>query len=706
MTTTITPIAPTTEKGRRLLELLEERILFFDGAMGTMIQRHKLEEEDFRKGKFEDAPKDLKGNNDLLVFTRPDVIAGIHKAFLEAGSDIIETNTFNATSIAQADYEMEHIVHELNVEGAKLARRVVDDFMKEHPDRECFVAGAIGPTNKTASLSPDVDRPEFRTTSYDELKQAYYEQAKGLVEGGVDILMPETTFDTLNVKAALYAFEELFEELGVRLPVIVSTTITDQSGRMLTGQTVEAFWNSVRHTKPTCVGLNCAMGSEAMKPFLEQMSACSETYVHVYPNAGLPNPLSETGYDETPEVTAKALTSFAEDGLVNIVGGCCGTTPEHIKCIIDSCKEHKPRNLKASNGLLKLSGFEPFEVGEESPFVMIGERCNVAGSPKFRKLIQEDDFETALSVALQQVQKGAHVLDVCFDDGMLDGEACMTRFLNLIASEPDIAKIPVMIDSSKWSILEAGLKCSQGKSIVNSISLKEGEESFVEMANKVKRYGAAAVVMAFDEKGQAASKEDKVRIAERSYKILTEQVGMEPSDIIFDLNILTVGTGMEEHNNYAVDFIEAVREVKKRCPGCKTSGGVSNVSFSFRGNNPVREAMHASFLHHAIEAGLDMGIVNAGLMTDYEKIEKDLLVLVEDVLLNRNPEATEKLIEYGSSVKKEKVKSGEFDGRMAQAMAEAMNKFIVVYESALKNNDPSQVNQLNKVIDDLLAKKS
>jgi 5-methyltetrahydrofolate--homocysteine methyltransferase len=686
-----------TERGREFIQLLGERILILDGAMGTMIQRYKLEEIDYRKGKFENSKVDLKGNNDLLVFTRPDVIETIHRKFLEAGAEIIETNTFSATTIAQADYELEYIVPELNLEAARLACRVVEAFQKEAGKR-CFVAGSIGPTNKTASMSPDVNRPEYRATSFDELKNAYYEQIKYLVEGGVDLLLPETTFDTLNLKAALFAIEEFFDKVGYRLPVIVSATITDQSGRTLSGQTVEAFWNSIRHAKPTCVGLNCALGAELMRPYVEELSRVADCYVHVYPNAGLPNPMSDTGYDETPHHTGSAVSSFARDGLVNLVGGCCGTTPEHIKAMADMVRNFPPRKLPDIKPTLRLSGLEPFAAPvDQSKFLMVGERCNVTGSPKFRKLIKDNQYEEAVGVAKQQVETGADILDVCFDEGMLDGEACMAHFLNLIAAEPDICRIPVMIDSSKWSVIEAGLKCVQGKGIVNSISLKEGEGRFIEVAKTIKRYGAAVVVMAFDENGQAATKAEKVRIAQRSYKILTEIVGMDPSDIIFDLNILTVGTGMEEHNNYAVDFIEAVTEVKATCPGCRTSGGVSNVSFSFRGNNIVREAMHTAFLHHATAAGLDMGIVNAGLLGEYAKIEPKLLTMVEDVLLNRHPDSTEKLIEYAEFLKENKGKpvssnnSGPVEARLSAALVKGMTKLRDMFEEALAQRNPEMI---------------
>ena len=707
-------LAQYTQRGREFIKLLGERILILDGAMGTMIQRFKLEEKDYRQGKFEASKIDLKGNNDLLVFTRPDIIEGIHRQFLEAGAEIIETNTFSATTIGQADYHLEYIVPELNLEAARLACRVVRAFERES-GKTCFVAGSIGPTNKTASMSPDVNRPEYRATSFDELKTAYYEQVKYLVEGGVDLLLPETTFDTLNLKAALFAIEEFFDHLGHRLPVMVSATITDQSGRTLSGQTVEAFWNSISHAKPTCVGLNCALGAELMRPYVEELSRVADCYVHVYPNAGLPNPMSDTGYDETPHHTGSSVSAFARDGLVNIVGGCCGTTPEHIKAMADMVKTYPPRKIPAIKPTLRLSGLEPFAASAEGKFMMIGERCNVTGSPKFRKLIKENQYEEAVGVARQQVETGAEVLDVCFDEGMLDGEACMTHFLNLIAAEPDICRIPVMIDSSKWSVIEAGLKCVQGKGIVNSISLKEGEARFIELGQRIRRYGAAVVVMAFDENGQAATKSEKVRIAQRSFKILTETVGMAPSDIIFDLNILTVGTGMEEHNNYALDFIQAVTEVKAKCPGCRTSGGVSNVSFSFRGNNVVREAMHGAFLHHAIAAGLDMGIVNAGLMAEYGKIEPKLLALVEDVLLNRHSEATERLIEYAEILKENKGKTaaetaqtapnsgqlspdgtsapsaGALEARLGAALVKGMTKLRDMFEEALALRNPEMI---------------
>lgn len=646
-------------KSHLINKLLKQRILILDGAMGTMIQRYKLDEEDFRGDLFKEHGKDLKGNNDLLSLTRPDIISDIHKQYFEAGADIVETNTFSATRIAQADYGLEHIVKDLNVQSAKLAKEAANKMMKNNALRKCFVAGAIGPTNKTASMSPDVNDPAYRAVSFQELVDAYYEQIEALVEGGVDILLPETTFDTLNLKSAIYAIEQFFENSGKRLPVMLSVTVTDKSGRTLSGQTIEAFWNSVRHAKPLSVGINCALGAEDMRPYIEELSNIADCYISCYPNAGLPNPLSESGYDQTPEATSGFLEEFAKSGFLNIVGGCCGTTPDHIRAITEKVKRYKPRKIPKIQPTTKLSGLEPLTIksDKDSPFIIVGERTNVTGSPKFAKLIKQDDFDAALSVARQQVENGANIIDVNFDEGLLDSEKCMERFLNLIASEPDIAKVPIMIDSSKWSVIEAGLRCVQGKSIVNSISLKEGEDKFIEQAQKIKRYGASMVVMAFDEKGQAANKEDKVKICERAYRVLTKKVGIEPSDIIFDSNILTVGTGIEEHNNYAVDFIEAVREIKKRCPGALTSGGVSNVSFSFRGNNIVREAMHSAFLYHAIEAGLDMGIVNAGMLAVYDDVEKKLLEKVENVLLNKHPDGTDELVDFAEQYKG--VKSAE-----------------------------------------------
>ncbi len=616
-----------------------------------MIQTYKLEEQDFRNEALSSHAKLLKGNNDLLSVTRPDIVREIHKNYLLAGSDVIETNTFSSTTIAQGDYALEGLVHEINRASVQIAKEAVAQVVAEQPKRRCFVAGAIGPTNRTASLSPDVNNPAYRAVTFKQLEESYYDQALTLAQEGVDILLVETIFDTLNAKAALFAVERVFQETGVRLPVMVSVTITDQSGRTLSGQTAQAFWYSVQHSRPLSVGINCALGAHEMRPYLQELAAVANCYISCYPNAGLPNPLSDTGYDERPSDTAGALGEIADDKLLNIVGGCCGTTPEHIRAIRDRVTDILPRALPKLKGRLALSGLEPLVIAPENPFILVGERTNVTGSPKFRTLIEENNYEAALSVARQQVENGANLIDVNFDEGLLDSEACMTKFLNLIASEPDIARVPIMIDSSKWSVLEAGLQCVQGKAIVNSISLKEGEEKFKEQARTVARYGAAMVVMAFDEKGQAATKEDKVRICQRAFKILTEEVGIEPHDIIFDPNVLTVATGMEEHNTYGVDFIEAVREIKQSCPGCLTSGGISNVSFSFRGNNHVREAMHAVFLFHAIRAGLDMGIVNAGMLEVYEEIEPELLKRVEDVVLNRHPQATEELIQFAEQFK-------------------------------------------------------
>ena len=634
-----------------IAELLRQRHLILDGGMGTMIQSYKLEEEDFRNPSLSKYSRLLKGNNDLLSITRPDIIQEIHAAYLRAGSDVIETNTFSSTSIAQADYGLESIVKEINVESVRVAKAAVAQVVAERPGRRFYVAGAIGPTNRTASLSPDVNNPAYRATTFKQLEESYFEQALTLAQEGVDILLVETIFDTLNAKAALFAVERVFRETGVQLPLMVSVTITDQSGRTLSGQTAQAFWYSVQHSKPLSVGINCALGAHEMRPYLQELAAVAPCYISCYPNAGLPNPLSDTGYDETPAVTAGALGEIADDQLLNIIGGCCGTTPEHIRAIRDRVTDLTPHQLSKTKSRLSLSGLEPLVVTKENPFLLVGERTNVTGSPKFRKLIEDDDFEGALSVARQQVENGANIIDINFDEGLLDSEACMTRFLNLVASEPDISRVPIMIDSSKWTVLEAGLQCVQGKGIVNSISLKEGEEKFKEQARAVASYGAAMVVMAFDEKGQAATRDDKVRICKRAFDILTKEVGIPACDIIFDPNVLTVATGIEEHNSYALDFIEAVREIKIQCPGCLTSGGISNVSFSFRGNNKVREAMHSVFLFHAIRAGLDMGIVNAGMLEVYEEIDPELLKRVEDVILNRHAQATEDLLDFAEQFK-------------------------------------------------------
>ncbi|MFZ1323468.1 MAG: methionine synthase [Ignavibacteria bacterium] len=630
-------------------EILKDRILVLDGAMGTMIQRHTLEEEDFRGERFKDHAHPLKGNNDLLSITRPDIIKEIHTEYFKAGADIAETNTFSSTTIAQADYKLEHIVYELNFESAKIAKEVADEFTKNEPDKPRFVAGSMGPTNRTASLSPDVNDPGFRAVTFDQLMEAYYEQAKGLMDGGVDILLVETIFDTLNAKAALFAIEKLFMDTGKKIPVMVSGTITDASGRTLSGQTVEAFLYSVNHLELLSIGFNCALGAKQLRPHISTISEKSDLLVSAHPNAGLPNEFGE--YDETPESTAKQIEEFLSEGLLNIVGGCCGTTPEHINAIYEVTKNFKPRVPPVITDIPRFSGLEPLEVYKGSNFVNVGERTNVTGSAQFKKLIVDEKYEDALAIARHQVEGGAQVIDVNMDEGMLDSEEVMTKFLHLIGSEPDIAKLPIMIDSSKWSVIEAGLKCVQGKAIVNSISMKEGEEKFIESARKVRMYGAAVIVMAFDETGQADSYERKIEICKRAYDILTKKVGFNPSDIIFDPNILTVATGIEEHNNYAVDYIKATKWIKENLPGAQVSGGVSNISFSFRGNNVVREAMHSAFLYHAIKAGMDMGIVNPGMIEVYEEIPKDLLERVEDVLLNRRPDSTERLVEFAENIK-------------------------------------------------------
>ncbi|RVU00448.1 methionine synthase [Mucilaginibacter limnophilus] len=663
---------------------LEKRILVIDGAMGTMIQRYQLSEADFRGERFRDHLHDLKGNNDLLNITRPDVIKAIHAEYLDAGADIIETNTFSTQRISLADYHMEDLAYELSYEGARLAREVAGEYNKKTPEKPRFVAGAVGPTNRTASISPDVNDPGYRAVNFDDLAEAYYEQVRGLVDGGSDLLLVETIFDTLNAKAALFAIQRYAEESGKHLPIMISGTITDASGRTLSGQTVEAFWNSIRHANLLSVGLNCALGAKEMRPYLEELSEKADVFISAYPNAGLPNEFG--AYDETPHETAHQVDDFIRAGLVNIVGGCCGTTPDHIKCIAEKAARFEPRKIPQIEPYLRLSGLEAVTLTPETNFVNVGERTNITGSPKFSKLILAEDYEAALTVARQQVEGGAQVIDINMDEGMIDSEAVMVKFLNLVASEPDIAKLPIMIDSSKWTVIEAGLKCLQGKGIVNSISLKEGEEKFKEYARKVLSYGAAVVVMAFDETGQADSLERRIEICKRSYDILVNEVGFPPQDIIFDPNILTVATGLEEHNNYAVDFIEATRWIKQNLPHAKVSGGVSNISFSFRGNNVVREAMHSAFLYHAIKAGLDMGIVNAGMLEVYEEIPKDLLVLVEDVLLNRRPDATERLVEFADTIKskgKEIIKDEEWrKDPVEKRLSHALVKGIIEYLDA------------------------
>ena len=632
----------------QLTQTLGGRIVVLDGAMGTMIQSYKLSENEFRGERFQNHTVDLRGNNDLLNLTRPHLIEEIHREFLLAGADIIQTNTFNSTSISQSDYGLESAVYELNQSGAAIARRVADEVAIE-TSRPRWVAGVLGPTNRTASISPDVSNPYYRNITFLELQAAYQEALRGLVEGGVDLIMVETVFDTLNAKAALFAIESFFEDAEMRLPIIVSGTITDLSGRTLSGQTPEAFWYSIRHAQPLAVGLNCALGAKDLRPYIDALSRVADTPVVCYPNAGLPNEFG--GYDDTPEFMAEVLGSFASDGLVNIVGGCCGTTPAHIKAIADSVRSMSPRHPPEIPRRLRLSGLEPLEVGPDSLFLNIGERTNVTGSAKFRRLIEEDDYDAAVEIAREQVLNGTQIIDVNMDEGMLDSEAAMQKFLNLIGSEPDISRIPIMIDSSKWSVIEAGLQCVQGKGIVNSISLKEGEDTFIKQAILVKRYGAGVVVMAFDERGQAESIDQKVEICERAYRILTEVVHYPPEDIIFDPNIFAVATGIEAHNEYAQAFIEATRLIKEKLPGIKVSGGVSNLSFSFRGNDPLREAMHSVFLYYAIQAGLDMAIINAGKLPVMEDIPPLLRERIEDVLFNRHESATEGLLEVAQSAK-------------------------------------------------------
>ncbi|XDD52472.1 methionine synthase [Leptospira sp. WS92.C1] len=661
---------------KELLALLEKQILVIDGAMGTMIQRFSLTEDDFRGEILKNHLHPLKGNNELLCLTRPDVVESIHIKFLEAGANILETNTFSSNQVSQGDYKTEFLVADLNKAAVSCARNAVEKFQKTNPNQPCFIAGAIGPTTRTATLSPDVNNPAFRAVTFDDLVATFYEQVRALVEAGVDLLLPETNIDTLNLKAAIYAIEQVFEDLHVRIPVCLSVTITDASGRTLSGQTVEAFYNSIEHCNPLSVGINCALGADEMRPYIEELSRVSSCMISCYPNAGLPNAFG--GYDQTPEEFGKYIQEFASAGWLNIAGGCCGTTPEHIAAAAKAVQGKKPRVLPQIPELTRLSGLEPLNVTPDKGFLLVGERTNVTGSPRFKKLIIEGNFEEAVSVALQQVEAGANIIDINFDEALLDGEASMRHFLNLIAGEPDIAKVPFMIDSSKWTVLEEGLKCIQGKPIVNSISLKEGEEKFLEHARKIRRYGASAIVMAFDEQGQAATKDDKVRICKRAYDLLLTKADFSPTDIIFDPNILTVATGIEEHNNYAMDFIEAIKEIKKICPGAKISGGLSNVSFSFRGNNPVREAMHSVFLYYAIQAGMDMAIVNAGMLAVYEEIPKDLLEYVEDVILNRRPDATERLVEFAENVKSgEKAEKKEETWREGTSVEERLSHALV-----------------------------
>jgi len=637
------------EVEQQLRELLTHRILMLDGAMGTMIQRYTLSETDFRGARFADHGVDVKGNNDLLSLTQPDVVREIHQAYLEAGADLIETNTFSATSVAQQDYGLAHVAYDINLEAAKIAKIACAAYSTR--DKPRFVVGALGPTPKTASISPDVNDPGARNVSFDELVASYGEQARGLLDGGVDLLIVETIFDTLNAKAALFAIDAEFVRRGARVPLMISGTVTDASGRILSGQTVEAFWNSVRHAKPLTVGLNCALGAALMRPYIEELANLADTFISVYPNAGLPNPMAETGFDETADVTSSLLKEFAQSGFVNIAGGCCGTTPDHIRATAQAIEGIAPRVVPNVPPLMRLSGLEPVTISDDSLFVNVGERTNVTGSKAFARLILNEKYEDAVAVARQQVESGAQIIDVNMDEGMLDSAAAMDRFLKLIGSEPDIARVPVMIDSSKWSVIETGLKCVQGKCIVNSISMKEGEVPFIEQARLARRYGAAVIVMAFDEQGQADTYERKIGICERSYRLLVDTVGFPPEDIVFDPNVFAIATGIEEHNNYAVDFIEATRWIRQNLPLAKVSGGVSNVSFSFRGNDHVREAIHTVFLYHAIRAGMTMGIVNAGQLGVYEDIGLELRERVEDVVLNRRADAGERLVQLAETIK-------------------------------------------------------
>ena len=638
-------------------QLINERILVLDGAMGTMIQQYNLSEADFRGERFKDLPGLLKGNNDMLCLTRPDVIEEIHRKYLEAGADIIETNTFNATAVSMADYHMQAYCREINLAAARLARKIADEYTARTPEKPRFVAGSVGPTNKTCSMSPDVNNPAFRALTFDELSEAYREQMEALLEGGVDAILIETIFDTLNAKAAVLAAETAMQNLGRKVPLMLSVTVSDVAGRTLSGQTLDAFLASVQHADIFSIGLNCSFGARQLKPFLEQLARRAPYYISAYPNAGLPNSLGQ--YDQTPEEMAAEVKEYIDEGLVNIIGGCCGTTEAYIAKYQELIKDAKPHAPAPKPDYLWLSGLELLEVTPEINFVNVGERCNVAGSRKFLRLINEKKYDEALSIARKQVEDGALVIDVNMDDGLLDAAEEMTTFLNLVASEPDIARVPVMIDSSKWEVILAGLKCVQGKCIVNSISLKEGEEAFVEHARTVKQYGAAVIVMAFDEKGQADTFERKIEVCERAYRILTEKVGFRPQDIIFDPNVLAVATGIEEHNNYAVDFIKATGWIRRHLPGAHVSGGVSNLSFSFRGNNYIREAMHAVFLYHTIQQGMDMGIVNPGTSVLYTDIPSDILERIEDVVLNRRPDAAERLIETAEKLKAEKENSGE-----------------------------------------------
>lgn len=673
--------------------------MVLDGAMGSMIQQYKLSESEFRGERFKDHPHDLRGNNDLLSLTQPQIIQAIHEQYLEAGADIIETNTFSGTAIAQADYGLEHLAYELNLVSAQLAKAAAAAFTAKNPDKPRFVAGALGPTNKTLSLSPDVNNPGYRTVTFDEMAEAYYEEARGLMDGGADILLIETIFDTLNAKAAIFAIDKLFTDTGKKLPVMISGTITDASGRTLSGQTVEAFLVSVSHLPLLSIGLNCALGAKQLKEYIQTLSVNTDLFVSAYPNAGLPNAFGE--YDETPESNGNDVEVYLKNGWVNIIGGCCGTTPAHIAYISKIAVKYPPRKPTVLPKLPAFAGLEKFELFEGSNFVNVGERTNITGSKQFKRLITEEKYDEALIVARQQVENGAQVIDVNMDEGMIDSVHAMTTFLNLIAAEPDISRVPVMIDSSKWEVIEAGLKCLQGKSIVNSISLKEGEAKFKEHAHKAKQLGAAVIVMAFDEEGQATTFEKRIAICERAYKILVDELHFAPTDIIFDPNILTIGTGIEEHNNYAVDFINATKWIKANLPGALVSGGVSNISFAFQGNNTVREAMHAAFLYHAINAGMDMGIVNAGMIDIYENIDKDLLQKIEDVIFNRNENATENLVAFAETLKKkdktaivtDEWRNNTVEARLSYALVKGITDFIDtdIEEARVKYSKPLDV---------------
>ena len=684
-----------TDRNTRLEQLhqaLKERIVILDGGMGTMIQNQKLDEAAFRGDRFKDYEREVQGNNDLLNLTQPALLRNIHAEYLDAGADIIETNTFNSTRLSQADYGMEELARELNVASARLAREIADEYTAKNPDKPRFVAGAVGPTSRTASLSPDVNNPGYRNVDFQTLVDNYYEAVSGLVEGGSDLILIETIFDTLNAKAAIYATQQFFEDSGIELPIMISGTITDASGRTLSGQTTEAFYNSVAHAKPISIGLNCALGADALRPYVEELSNKAETYVSAHPNAGLPNEFGE--YDQSPEEMAEIIEGFARDGFLNIIGGCCGSRPEHIEAIANAVSKYPPRQIPERPKALRLAGLEPFTGDENTLFINVGERTNVTGSKRFLRLIKEEQYEEALSVARDQVENGAQIIDINMDEGMLDSKEVMVTFLNLVASEPDISRVPIMIDSSKWEVIEAGLRCIQGKAVVNSISLKEGEEAFIKRAKDCMRYGAAVVVMAFDEDGQADTYERKTEICKRSYDVLTS-IGFNPGDIIFDPNIFAIATGIEEHNNYAVDFINATRWIKENLPHASVSGGVSNVSFSFRGNDAVREAIHSVFLYHAIKAGMNMGIVNPGQLVIYDEIEPDLKELVEDVVLNRREDSTDRLLEAAEKFKSKGGQTKEEDlawrewpveKRLEHALVKGITNFIIEDTEACRLN--------------------